>query len=251
MKVRGKRVTFQVVLLTSCLLAAGCATHIRSWSQESFRGPGFNQAALNREGLALLPVIIMAEPTPKVHEGGGHPLPAPYTPSRRPGEDDRNVSPKTSDGYQVVLDETLLGKIRSKWPGLRLIPAGDSLKMLNDAGLSGISGRIMREFSTLGLDAELLRKLGSALHTRYVLIGRGIVTESKYDASVSAVWSFGRKTVMRSVSVSAQIWDTSTQKLAWEGSGVGYNRLLAYAKAPLTEQMASEAVKSLIAKLAP
>ena len=188
------------------------------WSQESFAAPGFNQAALSREGLALLPVIIMAEPTPKVHEGGGPPLPAPYTPSRRSGRKTGMCLPRPATATRSS-DQTLLGKIRSKWPGLRLIPAGDSLKMLNDAGLSGISGRIMREFSTLGLDGKLLRKLGSALHTRYVLIGRGIVTESKYDASVSAVWSFGRKTVMRSVSVSAQIWDTSTQKLAWEGRG--------------------------------
>jgi hypothetical protein len=246
---RGK--IFRLFLLAACLLAAGCSPKIRSWSQESFRGPGFSQEALRREGLALMPVIIMAEPSRQAAGRGSQPLPAPYTPPRTAEVGDSDAGVKGSDGYQVILDETLLGKIRSKWPELPLVPAGDALRMLNDAGMSGISGRISQEFPTLGFDAELLRKLGSALHTRYVLIGRGTVTESKSDASVNFVWTFGRKSVLRSVSISAQIWDTSTQKLAWEGSGVGYNRLSAYEKTPLTEEMASEAVKSLIANLGP
>jgi hypothetical protein len=251
MKALNKRMRFQIFLLVACLLAVGCSTKIRSWSQESFRGPGFSQVSLNRDGLALLPVIIMAEPARKLAERGSQPLPAPYTPARKAGDNEPEAMTKGSDGYQAILDETLLSKIRSKWPGMPLVPAGDALKILNDAGLSGISGRISRDFTTHGFDGELLHNLGSALHTRYVLIGRGTVTESKSDASVSVIWTFGRKSMLRSVSVSAQIWDTATQKLAWEGSGVGYNQLSAYEKAPLAEQMASEAVESLIAKLGP
>ncbi len=45
------------VILVVCLLG-GCSAKIHCWSEESFRSNDFNEEKLEKEGLALLPVII-------------------------------------------------------------------------------------------------------------------------------------------------------------------------------------------------
>lgn len=234
-----------------CLLATGCATKIHGLSQVSYHSSDFKLATLRQEGMALLPVIILEEPSSKAKEKGGEPLPAPYTPRQTPSATEKDNLAKAGNGYRVVLDEILLSRIRTRWPDLKLVPTGDTLKRLNDAGMTGVYAQISRDATTVGLNADLLKRLGRALRVRYIFLGRGIITESSSDASVSFIWTFGRKSILRSVTLSGQIWDTVTEKQVWEGSGVGYNRLSAYEKAPLTAQMATTAVDNLIHGIQP
>jgi len=234
-----------------CLLATGCATKIQGLSQVSYHNPAFTLADLRQEGIALLPVIILEEPAGKAKDKGSGSLPAPYTPQQTSSQEGKDNLVKAGNGYRVILDEILLSRIRARWPDLKLVPTGDTLKRLNDAGMTGVYAKISRDATTVGLDADLLKRLGRALRVRYVFIGRGIVSESSSEASVSFIWTFGRKSVLSSVTLSGQIWDTAQEKQVWEGSGVGYNRLSAYEKAPLTAQMATKAVDNLIDGLQP
>ena len=69
-----------LVLLLVCLLG-GCSAKIHCWSEESFRSNDFNEEKLQKEGLALLPVIILDHSfeTPMAMESP-HPS-APYAPA--------------------------------------------------------------------------------------------------------------------------------------------------------------------------
>ncbi|MCK4389984.1 MAG: hypothetical protein KAV83_07090 [Desulfobacterales bacterium] len=136
--------------------------------------------------------------------------------------------------------------MKSTWPALRVISPGDCLKRLNDAGLTASYLKFDRDFPKTGVDGGLLRSFGKALHCRYLFISTAVVGDVKSDTSVTVVWTFGRKSVLHSVKISGQIWDTVSGCQIWEGSGVGYNRLGAYEAAPLTEDVVNEAVERLL-----
>jgi hypothetical protein len=235
-----------------CLTVTGCATSIHGISQVAYHSPEFSLADLRHDGMALLPTIIMEEPPGKAKgDKGAASLPAPYTPRQPASDNGKDNVVKSGDGYRIILDEILLSRLRARWPSLKLVPTGDTLKRLNDAGMKGVFARISRDATTVGLDADLIKHLGEALHVRYIFLGRGIVSQSSSDASVSFVWTFGRKSILRSVTLSGQIWDTVEEKQVWEGSGVGYNQLTAYEKTPLVAQMATTAVDKLLDGLLP
>ena len=238
-------------LAAAVLLLAGCAGKVRGWSQQSYRNPSFTLQNLNEGGLALLPAIILHHPGVPSSERGSANQPAPYTPKNQQEENGLSTSNKIVAGYQVVLDETLLSQLRTRRPQLRLVPSGDVLKMINDAGLTDAYTRFHRDFNSTGIDSKFLASLGKALHCRYVMISRGVISQSRSDSSITFVWSFGRKSTLRSFKISSQVWDTTTGLQEWEGSGVGYNRLSAYEKPPLTEDMAGSAVENLLKSMMP
>jgi hypothetical protein len=239
------------IVAVTLVVAAGCTTKIRGWSQQSYRSPDFSLQHLKDGGLALLPAIILHQPGPATSGSNATNPPAPYTPQQSQQENGNVTATKDGDGYRVVLDETLLSRLQTRLPYLRLVPTGDALKMINDAGLTDTYTRFYRDFNTTGMDSGFLKELGKTLHCRYLMVSRGVITESKSDASVSFVWTFGRKSIMRSIKISSQIWDTNTGQQVWEGSGVGYNRLSAYEKAPIAEQMANAAVVNLLQSMIP
>jgi len=239
------------LLLIVVLLSAGCSTKIRGWSQESYRSSGFNTNVLNQEGLALLPVIVLKSPAEKAKDPGGKNPSSPYAPDSPSGDQGKENQLNAQDAYRVSLSEILLSKIQSRWPTIRLISPGDVLKRLNDEGLTTTYSKFNRDFPRVGFDSAMLKSFGRALNCRYLFISQAVVIESKSEASITFVWTFGRKSVLRSVKISGQIWDTVSGQQAWEGSGVGYNRLAAYEGSPLTEEIASQAVDSLLKTIMP
>ncbi|MDQ7837520.1 MAG: hypothetical protein RDU59_03385 [Thermodesulfobacteriota bacterium] len=234
------------------LLSTTCSPKIKGWSQESYRSSGFDNDALNQERLALLPVIVLERPIEKANTPEGRTLSAPYTPPQSPpGDSEGGVPLNAHDAYRVCLGEILLSKIQSRQPNLRLVPSNDALKRLNDEGLTGAYLKFNRNFPKVGFDSASLKDFGRALNCRYLLVTQAVVTESKADASLSIIWTFGRQSVLHSVRISGQIWDTVSGQQVWEGSGVGYNRLTAYEGLPLIEEMANQAVDRLLDTIMP
>jgi len=233
------------------LLACSSTTTIKGWSEQSYRNPALTLTSFSNGGMALLPAIILQGQGSSGKSSGSTKLSAPYAPSPPASEPGNPTEGKTHNGYRVIFDEVLLSTLKKRWPDFLLIPTGDVLKQLNDAGMAEDYGRFDRDFATVGLDGELLKKFGEALQVRYLFISQVVISDSTSDASVSFIWSFGRKSVLSSVKIVTQIWDTRSQQLAWEGSGVAYNRLGAYEKPPLTEQMANMAVQHLVEALQP
>jgi hypothetical protein len=238
----------QIVLL----LSIGCSPKIKSWSQESYRHSEFSNNAFVQEQLALLPVIVLELPSEKDKVASGQIPSGPYTPEEESSSDAGEESPLSAhDAYRVTLGEILLSKIQSRRPGLRLVPPNDALKRLNDEGLTGAYRKFDRNFPRVGFEGDLLKSFGRVLNCRYLFITQAVVAETKAEASVRVIWTFGRQSVLRSVKISGQMWDTISGQQVWEGSGVGYNRLTAYEGLPLIEEMASQAVDSLLETIMP
>jgi len=235
-----------VFLLAASLLAAGCAQNIQGWSKESYRSEGFDKGFIVQKGLALLPTLIMEDPSGNGAGRDDLKPSAPYSDSDAAENTVKKKGKKSTKAYQVILSEILLSKLQQRWPALKLIPPGDVLVRLNDAGLTNVYQKFSRDSTGAGFTSRLLGRIGSALNIRYMLVSRAVVSESESEASVIIVWTFGRKSMLRSVKISAQIWDTHTGEQVWEGSGVGYHMLTAYEDAPLVEEMAEEAVERLM-----
>jgi len=239
-----------LVLLVVCLLG-GCSAKIHCWSEESFRSNDFNEEKLQKEGLALLPVIILDHSleTPTAMDSP-HPS-APYAPAPGKSAKDRGVTVISHESYQVILNEILIGKIQTKRPSFKLMPPGDVLIRLNIKNLPCDLHRFSKNFTKSGLDPEQLKCFSKALNSRYLFISQAAVTEYKSDASVTFIWTFGRKSIIRSVNLYGQVWDTQQEKQIWDGFGVGYQRLSAYEGSALFEQMASTAADSLLKTFIP
>ncbi|MBM4271739.1 MAG: hypothetical protein FJ139_06235 [Deltaproteobacteria bacterium] len=234
------------------VLLTGCYAQIEGWSQESFRSSEFNTAALSREGMALLPVIILEDTHKKEEEPVGKIPDAPYTqPVPQAGKVEEGKRAVIHDAYRVILNEILLSRVRARYPHLQLVSPSDVLKRINDAGLTADYRKFNDDFPRIGFDGSLLKRFGKTLNSRYVFVSQAVLTESKSDTSLIVIWSFGRKSVLRSVKISGQIWDTTTGNQMWEGLGVGYNRLSSYEQPPLTEEIAREAVDSLLSNIHP
>lgn len=241
-----------IFLSASTLLLPGCTPKIKGWHQEAYRSSDYRGDVFYSQQIAALPVIILERPADKSKATDGRVIAGPYTTqqSTRPGGLDENHW-VAQDAYQVGLSEILVSKIRSRRPGIKLLTPNDALKRLNDAGLTDTYARLNRDLPKSGLDSAVLKTLGSVLNSRYLLITQAAVTESKSDVSLNIIWSFGRQSVMRSVKIYGQIWDAQAGQQIWEGSGVGYTRLVAYEGSPLTEDMASKAVESLLESMMP
>lgn len=246
-----RRLSIWLFVSIVCLLSAGCTPVIKGWSQESYRSSEFNIQTLGQERLAVLPVIILKRPSEKSKASDSEVPTAPYAPSNPAGDAREEYVSSTDDAYRVTLGEILLSKIQSRQPNLRLVPPNDALKRLNDERLTDAYRTFNRDFAKLGFDGTLLRNFGRALNCRYLLVSQAVVTESTAEASLRIIWTFGRQSILRSVKISGQIWDTVSGQQLWEGSGVGYNRLIAYEGLPLIEEMASQAVDSLLETIMP
>lgn len=239
-----------LVFLVVCLLG-GCSAKIQCWSEESFRSNDFSEEKLQKEGLALLPVIILDHSleTPRAMDS---PQPsAPYAPAPGKSAKDGSVTVLSHESYQIILNEILIGKIQTKRPSFRLMPPGDVLIRLNDKNLPCDFRRFSKNFTKSGLEPDQLKCFSKALNSRYLFVSQAAVTEYKSDASVTFIWTFGRKSIIRSVNLYGQVWDTQQEKQIWDGFGVGYQRLSAYEGSVLLEQMVSTAVDSLLKTFIP
>jgi hypothetical protein len=238
-------------LLTGVLLMTGCTPNIKGWSQEAYRSPDFSTSLLGQEGLALLPVMVVTAEPVEAPGRTGQIASAPYSPEMLPAKEAKDSPLVRTDAYRISLGEALLSKIKTKMPGLEVISPGDCLKRINDAGITAGYLKFDRDFPRVGVDEGLLKTFGQALDCRYLFVSQAVVTHVESEASVTVIWTFGRKSVLQSIRISGHIWDTFAGRQIWEGSGVGYNRLRAYEGAPLTENVIDEAVERLLEAMLP
>ncbi|MBU0987523.1 MAG: hypothetical protein KKH68_09745 [Proteobacteria bacterium] len=245
---------FQLLLAWALIIffvavTVGCSTRINSWSFESIRNNEITSDFFNHDGLALLPVIILDELFEKP-EQKTRTQPAPYTVEEKSDFDDK-VRQKGKDAFQVILSEILLSKTLEFLPPQNIVSHNDALKRLNDKGLSQEYIRFNTDFSRIGFNESQFKQFGGALGCRYILVSQAVITEYKSDASLTIVWTFGKKSVLRTVKFYGQIWDTKSGRQIWEGSGVGANQLSAFENPPLIEELASRAVVSMLETIIP
>jgi len=237
------------LLIILVAISSSCSPKIKSWSQESISSPEI--ADIDHGGMAILPVIVLNEPlinsdqtskdTKSVHN--------PYSVEVKKDSGDKTYK-KGSDSYRVILSAILLSKIKYMWPTQIIVSHTDALMRLNDKGLSQEYSRFNSDFSRAGFNSSsLLKSFGEAFNCRYIFISQAVITKSESDVALTFVYSFGRKSVLYTVNYYGQIWDVQSKRQVWGGSGVASSLLVSFEDQPLIEEMASQAVDSMLKKI--
>lgn len=237
------------LLIILVAIFSSCSPKINSWSQASFSSPEIAdiESLFHHNGIALLPVIVLDEPLKKPEQTLKATTAArgPYSIEGKKDSDDKTHK-KGSDSYRVILSEILLGKIKYMWSAQKIVSPADALMRLNDNGLSQEYSRFNSDFSSAGFNSSLLKSFGDALNCRYIFISQAVATKSESDASLTIVWSFGRKSLLYTVKYHGQIWDVQSKRQVWEGLGVASSFLSSFENQPVIEEMASQAADSML-----
>jgi len=130
------------------------------------------------------------------------------------------VAPAALQGLSTSLSHALVKALADASPPVRVIPAYEIANALNDQGLATEYADLLSGFARAGImEREHLRRIGSALGFRYVLLpGLAQFDHTILDrfeiAGVKVIRM--RVTVLR---VWLQLWDTRTGHIVWESAG--------------------------------
>lgn len=170
------------------LILSGCAAGIQTQASTSYASDDFSTASLAEGGLAILPVTA----------GDG------LEGFRRP----------FGDALNTKLDSA--GSMR----GISVTRWQDAMRMVNDADLtSDYNDAVVSYGTTSIIDARLLNRLGEATGARYLLYvvlgGFDQDSELRVNALTGNLDSFDSE----GTAAFAQVWDTDTGDVVWEGAG--------------------------------
>ncbi len=248
MPIFSRRCLFLFFLPLLIIAQTACHSRIKDWSQEVYRTSDPIIAELRTGRLAVLPVMVLEQlaKDDKKRVQTKQP-PAPYAPddlSFEPREISQNFA--GTEAERLGVSEILLHKFRDNIHSIKVISPGECLKCINDSGLTSAYVRFDRNFPKLGVDNECLTSFSRALGSRYLLISAAFLSEHNSDSSVTFVWTFGRKSVLRSVKISGQIWDAESGRKLWEGYAVAYNNMVPYESPPIPEEIMDRAVEKFV-----
>jgi hypothetical protein len=123
-------------------------------------------------------------------------------------------------GFNPPLSHALNAALSEASPPIRGIAAHETLNMLIQQGLGAEYSTLIASFGRGGiLEREPLRRIGSALSSRYVLLpGLAEFNQVIIDRLSIYGWNIiqSRVTTLR---LWLQLWETQTGKILWESSG--------------------------------
>jgi hypothetical protein len=123
-------------------------------------------------------------------------------------------------GFNPVLSHALIAALAEASPPIKGIPTRETLNTLNEQALAAAYGDLVTGFGRSGiLEREQLRRIGSALGSRYVLLpGLAEFNETIIDRLAISGWKFiqSRVTTLR---LWLQLWDMQMGQILWESAG--------------------------------
>jgi hypothetical protein len=130
------------------------------------------------------------------------------------------LTPAGLQGFNPPLSHALNAALSEASPPIRGIAAHETVNVLNQQGLATEYGTLIAGFGRGGiLESKPLRRIGSALSSRYVLLpGLAEFNQVIIDRLSISGWNFiqSRVTTLR---LWLQLWDTQTGKIVWESAG--------------------------------
>ena len=132
------------------------------------------------------------------------------------------MAPATLQGLSPTMSHALSGALAEASPPILEIPTRETLNRLTDKGLATEYADMRAGFARNGmLDRQRLRRLGSGLGSRYVLLpGLAQFGEETLDKFEAAGIKLVRNRVT-TLRLWLQLWDTQTGHMVWESSGEG------------------------------
>ena len=130
------------------------------------------------------------------------------------------VAPGNLQGFSPTLSQALSGALTEVNPPIREISTDETLNRLTDQGLATEYADLRSGFARNGiLDRPRLRRIGSAIGSRYVLLpGLAQFDEEILDKFETAGIKLVRNRVTE-LRLWLQLWDSQTGHIVWESSG--------------------------------
>jgi hypothetical protein len=123
------------------------------------------------------------------------------------------------DGYRRVLGDSFSKALRLTHPEIPQVPPQEATGLLNRDNLADEYTNMLRDYETSGiLRKESLKRIGESLGVRY-LIQLSLLQYSQENSTRFSVLGIRfLETRSSTLRVFAQIWDTSSGAIVWEGS---------------------------------
>ncbi|MFQ5586104.1 MAG: hypothetical protein ACE5GF_04695 [Thermodesulfobacteriota bacterium] len=122
--------------------------------------------------------------------------------------------------YRRLLGDILEETIEAQKKEILIIRSGETLSLINKAGLAGDYARMMRDYAYTGvLDRSVLQKIGEALNASFVAQPRLIKFVQGSSTRFSVFGLTLIKTHESSVKIYLEIWKASTGEVVWSGVG--------------------------------
>ena len=130
------------------------------------------------------------------------------------------LTPAGLQGFNPALSHALNAALSEASPPIRGIAAHETVNLVNQEGLAAEYGALIAGFGRAGiLESKPLRRIGSAVSSRYVLLpGLAEYNQVIIDRLSISGWNLiqSRVTTLR---LWLQLWDTQTGKIVWESAG--------------------------------
>jgi len=130
------------------------------------------------------------------------------------------VAPSSLQQFAPLFSDALVRALEEAHPPIRALSFQESANMLNDRGLAADYGDLVSGFAHSGiLERERLRRIGTALGSRYVLLpGLAQFDQTIIDRfeTIGLKIFRARVTTLR---LWLQLWDTKTGHNLWEATG--------------------------------
>ena len=192
--------------------------------------PRTTRSVLSRTGVAWLAAaaILLAGCGPS-YLAGSHATSTPKPASLDPKDLTRTpvvvlafMAPAAQQGLGPTLSHALSGALAEVSPPIREIATRETVNRLTDKGLATEYADMRAGFARNGmLDRQQLRRLGSGLGSRYVLLpGLAQFGEETLDKFEAAGIKLVRNRVT-TLRLWLQLWDAQTGHMVWESSGEG------------------------------
>ena len=130
------------------------------------------------------------------------------------------LAPASLQGFNPFLSHGLVAALAEVAPPIRASPIHEVTNRLNEHGLAGEYAELIAGFTRSGiLDRDRLRRIGSALGTRYVFLpGVAELNQSLVDRFETAGFKLIRNQVT-TLRLWLQLWDVQLGRIAWESVG--------------------------------
>jgi len=161
------------------------------------------------------------------------------------------LSATGTDGYRRVLGDSFSKALRLTHPEIPQVPPHEAIGMINRANLADDYAMMIWDYETSGiLRKETLRRIGEALEIRYFIQLSLLEYSQDTSTRISAFGIRFLETRSSTLRVFAQIWDTSSGSIVWEGSSEVTLAGEDVRAKPITfEEVATRAWAELIKKL--
>jgi len=130
------------------------------------------------------------------------------------------LAPASLQGFSPFLSHPLAVALADGAPQIRARPAQETINRLNEQGLAGAYAELVEGFARSSiLDRDRLRRIGSALGSRYVFLPG--VAELNHTL-VDRFDALGLKMVRNQIvtlRLWLQLWDTQSGRMLWESAG--------------------------------